>query len=150
MQKALYAILTLFLSLNIAAAQDSTHVSKLHISDEADDFSPYIWNNYLVFTSERQPKGFGFDYKDAKHESGVSSLFKAKYINDSLFGDPEILSRYIQSNHHDGPASFTSDGKYIYYSRPHDIGNSARARNNDRNFLGIFKAEWSACHWYEH
>ena len=114
MRETLKLFIILLLSVNLVSAQDDYQISKLQISESSDDFAPFIWNDYLVFTSERQPKLFLIEYKDSDRKSGVSSLFKAKFVNDSVFSTPEILSRSIQSNHHDGPASFTSDGNKIY------------------------------------
>ena len=147
MKGTLKFILIFLLTINFVSAQDSYKVSRLSISDLNDDFSPFIWNENLVFTSERPNKMFLIEYSDSKQNSGVSSIFKARIINDTTFSSPESFSKLIQSNHHDGPASFTLDNKYIYYSRPRDISNSAEARNNEENYLAIFESEWDGKQW---
>ncbi len=147
MKETLKFIFILFFSINLVTAQDSYQISKLHISAESDDYAPYVWEDYLVFTSERQAKLFSIKYTDVNRNSGVSSLFKARIINDTTFSPPDILSKSIQSNHHDGPASFTSDGKKIYYARPNNIRNTSAALNDPKNFAGIYEAEWDGESW---
>ena len=145
MQKMLRILLLFFISINVASAQDSLVVSRLLISEDADDLAPFIWNDKLVYTSERTSGVIGFDYTNVETESKPTSLFSAQRINDTTFTAPEILSKNLMSVHNDGPASFTRDGKFIYYARPHDIRASA-ADDND-NLHGIFRAEWDSAEW---
>ena len=62
MKGTLKFILIFLLTINFVSAQDSYKVSRLSISDLNDDFSPFIWNENLVFTSERPNKMFLIEY----------------------------------------------------------------------------------------
>ena len=84
MKEILKPILILFLLINTLSAQDSYNIIKLNISSESDDFSPFMWNDDLIFTSERHPKKLLIEYTDSKRQSGVSSLFKAGKLTDII------------------------------------------------------------------
>lgn len=124
-------------------------VKNLEINDRFDDFGPQVWKNYLVFCSERQVKVFLVNYKDFKTKRGVTNIVKSEIRNDTVYDTPEIFSKSILSNHHDGPVSFTSDGSKIYYSRPLDISSKAKIRKNDSLKLGIFSAEYVKGAWVD-
>ena len=145
MQKLLRILLLFFISINVVSAQDSLKVTRLLLSGDGDDLAPFLWNDKLVYTSERTSGAIGFDYTNVETESKPTSLFSAQRINDTTFTSPEILSKNLVSVHNDGPASFTRDGKFIYYARPHDI--RASAADDKDNLHGIFRAEWDGNEW---
>ncbi|RLD24048.1 MAG: hypothetical protein DRI54_06610, partial [Bacteroidetes bacterium] len=145
--KRILTLIILFFSLSqfLPAQEPEYEIHLLNINDKNDDFGPQMWKNYLVFCSERQVKMVA--YKDSKTKRGVTNIIMAKVINDSTYSTPTVFSKNLLSNHHDGPFSFTPDGNTIYYSRPSDIGNSARTRSNDTLKLGIFRAEFVNGKW---
>lgn len=146
MNRKLNLILLFIFSVNLAFSQDPYKVVKLEINDEIADFSPYVWNNYLVFSSERLSKAFGALYKDKNTGTGKISLFKAEIVNDTTFTSADILSKDFQSSHHVGPASFTADGNKIYFSQPY-VGENSESKKNNNNKLGIFEADWNGSDW---
>ena len=133
--------------MQIVPAQDDYEVKRLNINDKNDDFGPQMWKNYLVFCSERQIKVFGVNYKDSKTNKGVTNIIKSRIVNDSSYALPSVFSKNLLSNHHDGPVSFSPDGSKIFYSRPLDISNSSKVRNNESIKLGIFQAEFVNGEW---
>lgn len=144
MTRKLNLILLFFFSFNLAFTQDPYKIIKLNINKDVADFSPYIWNDNLVFSSERPSKAFGAVYIDKNTGTSKISLFKSKILSDTSFSSSEVFSKDIQSNHHVGPASFTSDGKKIYFSQPYE---NRESRKNDDNKLGIFEADWNGSEW---
>lgn len=150
MQKKLRILLLLFLSINVASAQDTLLVSRLLISENADDYSPFVWENNLVFTSDRPSNSIGIEYRDSKTDSRSTGLYSAQIINDTTFLTPKTLSKKLISVHNDGPASFTRDGKYIYYSRPINNENTSEARKDHENYAIIYQAEWDGIDWVNH
>ena len=85
MLKRLVAIWFILLNIGIVAAQDSYKIGPININSDNDDFAPFMWNEYLVYTSEQHGKFLLIKYKDQKRNSGVSNMFKAVQVDDSTF-----------------------------------------------------------------
>ena len=111
MKKILVALFVFLSSLQFVYSQEEYTIKKLEFNEASDDYIPQLWRDYLVFISNRKVKSFGFNYIDEKTNKRVINIIKSKINKDTLYGFPEIFSKNIISNHNDGPASFTPDGK---------------------------------------
>lgn len=121
------------------------------INTSFSDFSPVILNNELVFTSDRnngvKTKTYGWTgayYLD---------LYKASLVdNENGQKVPENavpLSSVLNQAYHDGPATFSSDYKTIYFTRAyHKIGEIDSSRFYT-NKLKIFSSTHDGNQWTE-
>jgi peptidoglycan-associated lipoprotein len=108
----------------------------LHNSD-ADDSAPVIFQNGLVFSSDRQT-----GFKPLKEKSGATgrdylNLYFSEFERDTLFDLPEWFSSKINElNRNTGSITFTSNGKKAFYAQ-----NSAVAGKSGNYNLQLFTAE---------
>ncbi len=96
--------------------QGTTKITNLtNINTPFCEISPTVSNGYLIYASNREdliilPKSLEDDlpYYD---------LYKSKIIDSNLVSYPLPFSAYINSIFHETAASFSSDGKQIYFSQ---------------------------------
>ncbi len=110
-------------------------------TDQFNEFSPAMYNNGLVFCSDRE-KGEFIRYSTPDNKS-VFDLF---YIKKTLegWGDVEIFSKNLDFPAHKGPLTFSKDKKTIYYTR-----NIYKNKKGSDNKLGIFIAQFIDGQWIE-
>jgi len=77
------------------------------------EFGPYIFNDYLYFTSHRK-KDEIIDYEYSWDETDFLDIYKISLEN--LENEPQFISRKINSKYHDGPLCFSDDGTEVYFS----------------------------------
>jgi outer membrane protein OmpA-like peptidoglycan-associated protein len=82
------------------------------INTSYSDFSPVIVGKNLVFTSDRPLTPF-IENKSEWTNTPYFSLFK----NDTSNNKIELFSKSLTDGYHNGPASFTSDEKTIYFTK---------------------------------
>ena len=85
------------------------------------EFSPSFWNEYIVFVGARSRQKL-FDKKI--NEAYFDLYYSAVNKNDQL-EKTALLSKSLNTEYHEGPASFFDDGSSIIYSGP----------DKDRGFL---------------
>ncbi|PJB15911.1 MAG: hypothetical protein CO118_01690 [Flavobacteriales bacterium CG_4_9_14_3_um_filter_32_8] len=111
-----------------------------NINSENADFCPLVYEDGIVFVSER-----GVDLVN-ENEFGMSnkpylSIFYAK--ENKQFKKAKSFSTQINSLYHDGPVSISSDKKTIYFTR-------VEKREQGKNFtnrLKIYTAELEGNKW---
>ncbi len=87
------------------------------------EFSPYIRDNELVFSSLRADSFISVS-ADSQSQANLAQLgyiakiYKAERINDSIFAQAEPFSDKINSStDHTGSGSYSSDGKRFFFVR---------------------------------
>jgi outer membrane protein OmpA-like peptidoglycan-associated protein len=68
----------------------------------------------LYFTSQRKSR---LSHLDGDNDKWGEDLYTAKVNSDGTFGEPVLMPEPINSNEHDGAATFTGDGQIMVYSR---------------------------------
>jgi peptidoglycan-associated lipoprotein len=106
-----------------------------HNSD-FDDNCPFYSNHQIWFSSDR-PLGFQM----LKEKSGATgrdylNIYASQIQYDTLFQKPAALAALNQKNANSSSISFTSDGKWVYFSQ-----NSTAASKNYAYNLQLFRAE---------
>lgn len=100
-------------------------VRHLWFNSPQDDFSPALYKNKLFFTSDRS---VGTYYKRSSSWNGEAFLklfsTEIKSIGEEVtsfcsfaYSDPTLISGVIESRYHEASASFSSDGKEVYFTR---------------------------------
>ncbi|MCK4749200.1 MAG: PKD domain-containing protein, partial [Bacteroidales bacterium] len=112
-------------------------------SERYDDYSPVYYMEGLVFCSNRKHDVMVV-YAAPDNVESVSMWFTP--LGDSV-GSATILSKGLLTNFSDGPATFSSDGMEIYYSRNLEVDSKLRDVFDPRNQLGLFRAEWKDVTW---
>lgn len=145
--KTIILLLFFFLSCIYIFPQDQTYsVQKASFSsDNYDEFSPVFYKNGIVFCSNRSSSSM-INYSNSEN-SGSFSIY---YIsNDDLdnWKKAELFSKDLNTKFNDGPATFSSDGNIIYYSRNVFVEGSAKKYLNIKNKLGVFTASLQNGKW---
>jgi hypothetical protein len=86
------------------------------------EFSPAIFENQLVFSSDR-PKDGKIKAKDAWTGEGYLNLFKstrktldASQCGSYSYGPPEIFDEGLSSPHHEASAHFSSNAREVFFT----------------------------------
>ncbi len=117
-------------------------------NSDFDDNSPVFWNGGIVFASDR-PLGYQF----LKEKSGWTdrdflNLYYTRNMSDTAYTVPRNFSSKVNKlNKNMASASFTKDGKKVYFAR----NSSEPSKNNVYNILlyegdGDGKGSWSNIH----
>ncbi len=88
------------------------------VNTENAEFSPFLYNNELVFTAERDPDLLT-DRQFAVNRKPYLSIFKAQSKTDSKteFDKISLFDKKFHSDFHDGPVTFNAEGNIAYFSR---------------------------------
>jgi len=123
-------IVVLFLASTFAQAEDQDRIAEKEIEFEVKnvyglnskyaEFSPVIFNQKLIFASDREYDITSFGEGNWEHNKHVN-IFAAKvksYVNDSVvFEKVKIYDNFFISDDHVGPISFSPDGKEAIFSK---------------------------------
>lgn len=92
-------------------------VSLRNINSPYADFSPVVFNNGLVFTTER--KHDSGDAEFAIEDKPFLSIYQADFSNTTKtsFWQPKVFSPKLSSPFHEGPVCFNSSGNRIYFTQ---------------------------------
>lgn len=118
------------------------------LNSPESDISPAIFNNGLLFVSDRGEK----DVLNGENAGSGRAFYAIYYSNKKLevedsvtFGKPKKLSKVINKDFHNGPVSVTADGKTMAFNRVnHKL---ALASKNYVNRPQIFFAEKKGNSW---
>ncbi len=116
------------------------------INSEYSDYAPIVYEDkYLIFTSNgHKPKGYK---KYLWNGLPFTDLFYSKINAPTEFTYPKPLRGEINSNYFEASATFTKDGKTMYYSRTDYFNDKLNVDENQVNKLKIFRAEYIDGEW---
>ena len=120
-----------------------THISK--ISSQSDDMAPVIMSDGILFCSNRKTNPF----LTKKNLEGVR-LYELYFAPFNAEGEPVSPSRFSPGLANDaniGPASVTTDGNTLYFTRNNAEGRGLGKKEPNR--LGIYSARRSGEQWSE-
>ena len=107
-----------------------------NINTNRSEFCPVIINSKLVFVAERVDDIIDFE-KSATNNQPYLNIFSSEIKNNEI-KKAKLLSKKVNSSFHDGPITFTSDGKLAAYTRVNYIVNK-----KNKNFVNRAKIYFS-------
>ena len=110
-----------------------------NINTNRSEFCPTILNSKLVYIGEKQNDFIEYRTSDI-NGAPYLNVFYAE-LKSMKIGKSKQLSKKVNTNYHDGPVSFSSDGKTMFLTR---VGNINNKRNKDfvnRAKLYVLKGE---------
>lgn len=138
----IFAVFAFNLSLY---AQKYFTISRISVSTSVNnEFAPTFINNNLVFVSDR--KNDWLKTTTDLQGKPLSDLYFAKQTKPGAFGKADNFSSEINTRFYEGPASFSKDGKIIYFTRSIDVASKYNSLNDDTTY-GIFTAEFVNDQW---
>lgn len=102
------------------------------INTKRSEFSPFVLNNHLIFVGEKVEDIVDFE-KSPTNNQPFLDIFSAEIKNNEVKKE-KLLSKKINTSFHDGPISFSADGKIAAYTRVNYIVNK-----KDKNFINRAK-----------
>ena len=118
-----------------------THISK--ISSSSDEMAPVIMRDGILFCSNRKTNPF----LTKKNLDGVR-LYELYFAPFNADGEPASPARFAPNLVRDaniGPASVTTDGTTLYFTRNNSEGRGLSKKQPNR--LGIYTAKRSGSQW---
>jgi outer membrane protein OmpA-like peptidoglycan-associated protein len=97
-----------------------------NINTNLSEFCPTILNEKFIYVGEKQNDFMEYKTNDI-NGAPYLNVFYSK-IKNNKFGKINQLSKKVNTNYHDGPVSFSSDGKTMFLTR---VGNINNKRNKD-------------------
>ncbi len=113
------------------------------ITSMSDDMAPVIMRDGLLFSSNRKTNPF----LTRKNREGVRlyELYFAPFNSEGVPGRPVRFAPYLGSDANTGPASVSSDGSVLWFTRNYTGGRRLGRRQSNR--LGLFTATLSGGRW---
>lgn len=106
------------------------------INTKRSEFCPIIVNNKLVFVAEKINDIVDFE-KSLTNNQPYLNIFASELKNNEVKKE-KLLSKKINTNYHDGPITFSGDGKIAAYTRVNYIVNK-----KNKNFINRAKIYFS-------
>lgn len=103
------------------------------------EFCPVILNNKIVYVGEKQIDLFEFETDDSNGEPYMNVFISKVNVDQSSGQKP--FSKSINTTYHDGPVSFSSDGKTLLFTR---VVN--KTNKKDKDFVNRAKIYFATGH----
>lgn len=116
------------------------------INSDKYDFSPTYYKNGLVFVSNNTKQGDNQNV-DVWLGDNFMNLYFTEKNEDNTYSAPEPFSMELNTKFHEGPLTFTENGKKIFFTR-NDYKNGHRKKNKEGlTSLKIYSADLVAGVW---
>ena len=114
-------------------------VWQLGINSRFNDFSPVLYKNGIVLSSDRE-NDFGIVHYDRKTKKQLLDVYFSEALDSFRYATPSGLSKMVNTPFHDGPACFTPDGKKVYFT---SSGRTQQKKNLKIFFCELKDGDWS-------
>lgn len=114
-------------------------VSSVNVNTEFDEFSPAFLGKKIAFVSNRVKETEVVKRKHVWNDKPFFDIYIADREEDNDLIDPNSFQDF-NGSYHEGPSSFTRDGKRIYFTRQASRGNSLLKGSNKTVGLMVFTA----------
>lgn len=112
--------------------EDKYILFSMPFNSELAEFAPVFHKSGIVFT--------GGGMSDAKNGQ-FTDLYYTEKLQDYTYDKPTKLKGKINSNFHDGPATFSADGKEIWLTRTGNVVDIADKESKGNRNLKIYYAK---------
>ncbi len=119
------------------------------INSEKIEYSPYYFEDQLIFLSNRFDKHLSTGIADLWTDDNFMSIWTAKISEDGSLGTPAPLSMKLNSKYNEGPACISRDGDKIFFTR-NNYHNGKRKNNSEGVMkLSIYSSVKKGNDWSE-
>lgn len=116
-------------------------VTRLALNSNRSDFSPYLLQKKLYFSSGRVHR-YGLVYYNEDTTQELDDVFFAEEIDSVNFGHVHYFSEKVNTKFNDGPLCFNKAGDVLYIT-----GNDLKRINQHIEPLDIFVSHKISGHW---
>jgi outer membrane protein OmpA-like peptidoglycan-associated protein len=136
---ALWSIALSYCELKAQDNAKSYSLTKMKLNSKMSDISPVILENGIAFVSNREDDLMVTHLSKSKSEPFFKLFYSIK-IDDS-YQKPIRISGEVNGDFSEGPISFTSDNKQVFFTR--NIPNNKSASAGKKASLGLFVGDFS-------
>ncbi len=111
----------------------------------ANTFSVVEYQNGAVFAADK--KVFSGRKQNPWTGNSYLDLYKMEKDPEGNWMSPELLKGDVNGRFHEGPASFSQDGKTVYFTRSNYVKRKMVINENSENNLKIFSATLIGDEW---
>ncbi|MBS1652944.1 MAG: OmpA family protein [Bacteroidetes bacterium] len=122
-------------------------IKRLEMNSEESDFSPYVVGNEMYFLSARRNTSMS-NRKYAWDNSYYLDVYKGYIDGNSVKGE-ERVKEGMKTKYHEGPLSFTKDGKTQFICRNNYVNNKITKSKDSRVNLKIYSRKLEGEKWSE-
>lgn len=142
MKRIIKIIIVLLFISSSALSQDYSISVLPFCSNYYDEFGPVYYKDGIAFSSNRKNKVL-VTYTSERNNKPLFDLYQVEQLSRTDWGAPELLSKELRSNFHDGPATFNGRENRVYFTRNIEYRKKLGNSINRKNRLGIFYARYS-------
>ncbi len=144
-------LFTLLLLINtIVIGQSSIEITnESAINSEELEFSPTFYSKGIVFVSTKASDILSSNREDKKIGENFMTLFYAERNVEGQLGEAEEFSYNLGSRFHEGPLSFSRDGRQVYFTRNNYVNRKVFKDSKGVVKLKIFTASRQGDDWGE-
>jgi outer membrane protein OmpA-like peptidoglycan-associated protein/tetratricopeptide (TPR) repeat protein len=106
------------------------------INTKRSEFCPIVINNKLIFVAEKVNDIVDFETSSTNNQPYLN-IFASEIKNNEVKKE-KLLSKRVNTSFHDGPITFSNDGKFAAYTRVNYIVNK-----KNKNFINRAKIYFS-------
>lgn len=132
-------------SCHLLIAQHIFEVSPLGFNTRAKEMAPAFFQNGLVFISDKR-NDILTSYVDQDLKPFTNLYFAAKK-KQGKFESPRLLAKELTTFLFEGPATFSADGKEVFFTRSIDVSASNKNSAKRDTTFGIFSAKVNNGTW---
>jgi len=114
------------------------------INTSLSEFCPTILNTKLIYVGEKQNDYLEYRISEANGAPFLNVLYSE--VNEKNYGKVKQLSKKVNTNFHDGPLSFSADGKTMFLTRVNDVTNRKNKDFVNRAKIYILNGENKSWH----
>ena len=126
-------------------ASEKNTIQKLEINTKYNEFGAVEWNDNIVFSSSRD-EGVSVKRLYSWDKQPMLDLYQVSKEGGSVESTTPI-SGSVNSIHHEGPATFNSDGSKMYFSRNNYHESKKISDQSGIMHVGIYSAELVNGNW---
>lgn len=115
-------------------------IENLKINSSTSDFSPCLYKNSFVFTSARDT-GIFTRRKNKWDDKFFFDIYIGDLSKNDQISNVRKLSKRINKKFHESSAVFTSDGKYVYFTRNNYLNGNKKSDDKGVTRLKILRGE---------
>lgn len=132
---------------DLFAESGSYRVEQSGFSSTESDFSPSYYDNGLLFVSDGHIGSFAKTKYPWSNRRFLDIFYVPFTVGDSIVGNPERLSRKINSKYHEGPASFSKSLNKLAFTRNNFLNGKVQRSSDHINKISIYFASPSGKKW---
>ncbi|MCW3124795.1 MAG: OmpA/MotB domain protein [Bacteroidetes bacterium] len=112
------------------------------INTEASDMAATFYKDGIVFSSNRGKAGGAVAHSDAWSNRSFYDLYSVRGEGNAMSSPLYIKGKQPNRKFHEGPATFSADGKEMYFTRTNYVKSKVKRSNDKTVKLQIMHADW--------